>query len=274
MRYGFVLPTGDARDVANLAQVAESAGWDALFVWEPVYGVEAWISLAAAAMVTSRIKLGTMLSPLSRMRPWKFAGEVATVDRLSGGRVIVAVGLGAPDTGFAAFGEVVDRRTRAELLDEGLAIVTGLWRGQPFSFSGEHYTILPTEWSGPSPAQQPGPPIWVVGAWPAPKSMARALRHDGIIPQIAEPGKPTRQATVNEVAQIVAHIRQQRGADAFDIIVEGQTPGDDRTAAQAQIVPWRAAGATWWIECLWDSPAPDVLAAVRVRLEQGPPELN
>src|SRR3712207_9453887 len=108
MGYGIVLPRGDARAAADLAREAEQAGWDGFFVWEPVWGIDAWVSLAAAAMVTERIRLGTMLTPLSRMRPWKLASETVTLDHLSGGRVILAVGLGAVDTGFAAFGEVTD----------------------------------------------------------------------------------------------------------------------------------------------------------------------
>src|SRR4029450_7174455 len=104
---------------AHTAELAERAGWDGFFVWEPIWGVDAWVCLAAAAMRTERIRLGTMLSPLSRMRPWKLASETATLDNLPGGRVILAVGLGALAAGFAEFGEVTERRTRAELLDEG-----------------------------------------------------------------------------------------------------------------------------------------------------------
>src|SRR5579884_3475689 len=103
MHHGFVLPQGDAREAAELAREAEAAGWDAFFVWDPVWGVDPWVALAAAAMVTGRIRLGTMLTPVSRRRPWKLASETATLDRLSNGRVILAVGLGAIDTGFAAF---------------------------------------------------------------------------------------------------------------------------------------------------------------------------
>src|SRR5918911_471326 len=141
MHYGFVLPYGDARTAADLAYAAEQAGWDGFFVWEPVWGIDAWVSLTAAAMRTERIRLGTMLTPLSRMRPWKLASETATLDLLSNGRVILSVGLGATDTGFDAFGEVTDRKIRAELLDEGLDMLTGLWRGQPYSYDGKHYQI-------------------------------------------------------------------------------------------------------------------------------------
>src|SRR3954463_10961974 len=137
VQYGFVIPGGDAREVADLARLAEQAGWDGIFVAETVWGVDAWVSLTAAAMVTERIRLGTMLSPVSRMRPWKLASETATLDDLSGGRVILSVGLGAIDTGFAAFGEVTDRKQRVRLMDEGLDVLTGLWRGQPFSYEGQ-----------------------------------------------------------------------------------------------------------------------------------------
>src|SRR3972149_648787 len=149
MKYGFVLPSGDARLAADYAQQAEAAGWDGFFVWEPVWGFDAWVSLAAAAMRTGRIRLGTMLTPLSRMRPWKLASESATLDNLSNGRVIISVGLGAIDTGFEAFGEATERKIRAELLDEGLDILTGLWRGQPFTYAGKHYQVKETTFFPP-----------------------------------------------------------------------------------------------------------------------------
>jgi alkanesulfonate monooxygenase SsuD/methylene tetrahydromethanopterin reductase-like flavin-dependent oxidoreductase (luciferase family) len=129
VKSGVILLFGDGRVAADVAREAEAAGWDGFFVFEPVWGFDAWVLLTAAAMTTERIRPGTMLSPLSRMRPWKLASETVTLDQLSGGRVILSVGLGAVDNGFDAFGEATDRRTRAELLDEGLDILTGLWRG-------------------------------------------------------------------------------------------------------------------------------------------------
>ncbi|MEY2444016.1 MAG: hypothetical protein QOE00_596, partial [Ilumatobacteraceae bacterium] len=145
MKFGFVVPWADAAEIGELAAVAELHGWDGLFVWEPVWGVDAWVALAVAATRTKRLRLGTMLTPLPRRRPWELAGQAATVDRLSNGRVIVSVGLGAPDSGYEAFGEQTDKVVRGELLDEGLAIVRGLWAGQPFSHEGKHYTIRPCE---------------------------------------------------------------------------------------------------------------------------------
>lgn len=131
MRYGFVLPYGDARTATELAVLAEEHGWDGFFVWEPVWGIDAWVSLTAAAMRTDRIRLGTMLTPLPRRKPWDVASQSATLDNLAGGRVILSVGLGAPDDRWWLFEEDPGRRTRAELLDEGLELVTGLWRGEP-----------------------------------------------------------------------------------------------------------------------------------------------
>jgi alkanesulfonate monooxygenase SsuD/methylene tetrahydromethanopterin reductase-like flavin-dependent oxidoreductase (luciferase family) len=265
MRYGFVLPAGDARTAADTAQLAERAGWHAFFVWEPVWGVDAWVSLTAAAMRTERIRLGTMLTPLSRMRPWKLASETATLDNLSGGRVILSVGLGATDTGFAEFGEATDRGVRAELVDEGLDILTGLWAGQPFSHEGKHYTIQPTTFMPPAPpVQKPRIPIWVVGAWGRPRSMARALRYDGLLPHVDK-------LTPELVAQMRTFADAERGPDAgpYDIVVEGVSAGDDPQAAVAAVRPYADAGATWWIESPWDYG--DDHERVLERIRAGPP---
>ena len=276
MKYGFVLPFGDARTAANLAREAEHAGWDALFVWEPVWGIDAWVCLTAAAMVTEKIKLGTMLSPLSRMRPWKIASEAATLDNLSNGRVILSVGLGAIDTGWVEFGEEADRKTRAELLDEGLDIITGLWRGQPFNYNGKHYHVKECKfYPPPPPIQKPRIPIWVVGAWYRKKSMARVLKYVGLLPnKIGEDGKPG-LATPDDIRAMKKYIDENYAATTpFDIVVEGTTPGDDRAQAASIVRPFADAGATWWNEAMWDSmDKPDGVALVRARIQQGPPRL-
>lgn len=274
MKYGFVLPYGNARIVADYAQAAEATGWDGFFTWEAAWSVDAWVALTAAAMQTEKICLGTMITPLSRMRPWKLASETATLDDLSNGRVILSVGLGAPETGFTAFGEVTDRKQRAELLDEGLDILTGLWRGQPFTYSGKHYTIQEFDFPHlpPPPVQQPRIPIWVVGAWPRPKSVARALRWDGLLPlKMAEQGG-IEPLTPADVVAIQAYVAEHRTATTpYDIVVEGQTPGDNPTEAAAIVQPWATAGATWWIEASWEAAH---LNDVRARIQQGPPRLE
>jgi hypothetical protein len=277
VKYGFVLPHGDARTAADFAHDAELAGWDGFFVWEPVWGIDAWVALTAAAMRTERIRLGTMLTPLSRMRPWKLASETATLDNLSNGRVILAVGLGALDTGFEVFGEVSDRKTRAELLDEGLDILTGLWRGQPFSYDGKHYKIKPTDFcQPPPPVQQPRIPIWVVGAWRWERSMQRVLRYDGLLPAVLDKNRRWRKITPDDIRAMRAFIDEQRTATTpFDVVMEGQTPGDDPEQAAATVGPWIEAGATWWIEALWETPRTVAgLEAVYTRIRQGPPRVR
>lgn len=271
MKYGFVLPRGDARTVGDFAQVAEASGWDGFFVWEPVWGVDAWVSLTAAAMKTARIRLGTMLTPLSRMRPWKVASETATLDNLSGGRVILSVGLGAIDSGFEAFGEVTDRRQRAELLDEGLDILTGLWQGQPFNYRGRHYQIQETDfYLPPPPVQQPRIPIWVVGAWPSQKSMRRVLRYDGLLPAVLDEKGKVRMSPVKpaELAEMKAWIDANRTEQKpFDYVVEGETPGDNPVKAQEIVRPYIDSGVTWWIESMWGEKD---LELVLKRIRQGP----
>lgn len=277
MRYGFVFPGGDARTAADFAYLAEQAGWDGFFVWEPLWGWDAWVSLAAAAMRTERIRLGTLLTPLSRMRPWKLASETVTLDHLSKGRIILSVGLGAVDTGFEAFGEVTDRRTRAELLDEGLEVLTGLWRGQPFRYEGKHYQINETSFFPPlPPIQQPRIPIWVVGAWPRGKSMRRALRYDGLLPNVTGEDGKSRQTRPADIRVMKAFVAAQRDETTpYDIIVEGETPGDDPGKAAAILEPWAQAGATWWIEAMWSALDQEGgLADAVARLRHGPPSIE
>ncbi len=274
IKYGYILPYGNAREAAQLAREAEHIGWDGFFVWEPVWGTDAWVALTAAAMQTERIRLGTMLTPLSRMRPWKLASETATLDHLSNGRVILAVGLGAPDSGFYNFGEATDRKTRAELLDEGLDILTGLWRGDLFDYDGKHYRVRKEPWHTPKPpslVQQPRIPIWVVGAWFRAKSMRRVLRFDGLLPNVMGDDGTVRMSppTPDELHAMKMWIDEHRTANTlFDLVMEGQTPGDDRARARELVRPYRDAGATWWLESMWEDKVPEHRLA---RIRQGPP---
>ncbi len=270
MQFGFILPFGDARTAAELAHIAEMEGWDGFFMWEPVWGIDPWVGLAAAAMRTSTIRLGTMLTPLPIRKPWKLASETATLDNLSGGRLILSVGLGAPETGFARFGEDTDRKRRAARLDEGLHVLTGLWAGQPFSFEGEYYHLQPTDFSvPPPPVQQPRIPIWVVGAYPSHKSMQRALRYDGLIPNVLDAEGKAGNVTLEALPAIAKYVREHRAnTDSYQIIAEGLTSGSDRPAAAAKVQPWQDAGATWWLESNWEEKD---FAAIAHRVRQGPP---
>jgi alkanesulfonate monooxygenase SsuD/methylene tetrahydromethanopterin reductase-like flavin-dependent oxidoreductase (luciferase family) len=277
MRYGWVLPYGDARTAAELAAVAEEHGWDGFFVWEAVWGFDAWVMLAAAAMRTERIRLGTMLTPVPRRLPWDLASQVATLDNLSGGRVILPIGLGATDDRWWIFEDDPGRRVRAERMDESLELMRGLWSGEPVTFAGEHYRARPTEQLvPPSPVQRPGPPIWVVGAWPRPQSMRRAARLDGWLPAHIPKGLGDQHMTPEVLREGVEWLRKTRaaaglGMDAYDVVAEGTTPADPAAAA-AIVRPWIDAGATWWIDADWSDMDPErVRAAALARLRAGPP---
>src|ERR1700683_2790168 len=127
MNFGVILPGGTASEQLEQAVLAEEAGWDGVFVWEAAYGVDAWTLLAAIAARTNQVRLGTLLTPLPWRRPWKVASQVATLDQLSGGRAILAVGVGAVDTELPDAGEVNDLRGRAERLVEGHVLIRALW---------------------------------------------------------------------------------------------------------------------------------------------------
>jgi alkanesulfonate monooxygenase SsuD/methylene tetrahydromethanopterin reductase-like flavin-dependent oxidoreductase (luciferase family) len=265
MRFGFVVPWGDAADVGDLAAVAEASGWDGIFVWEGIYGVDAWVALAVAATRTSRIRLGTMLTPLSRRKPWELAGQVATVDRLSGGRVILTVGLGAIDSGFAEFGEETDRKVRAELLDEGLDVMRALWTGKPVTYEGRHYRLRPSEFpSIGHTVQRPHPTIWCVGALGRAKPMRRALALDGLVPQVVG-DEGAGQATITQLRAAMDDIRAATADRNYDVVIEGSDQEHSPAA-------WAAAGATWWLESMWSAIGEaDPVRAAHDRLRAGPP---
>ena len=279
MQFGFVISTGTPREVGELAGEAEAAGWDGAFYWDGMAvgdGIDIydpWVVLAVMALRTERVRLGLMVTPPSRRRPWKLAREVVTLDHLSHGRMVLPVGLGAvDDVGFGGVGEATDRRERAELLDESLEIISGLSGGGRFDYQGKHYTIEGFRFA-PQPVQRPRVPIWVVAAYPRPKSLARALQYDGIIPTFANATDPFRQETADELLALRQYIAANRSATTpFDIIVEGVTPGDDPAAAAAIVGPRAAAGATWWIESRWENP--NGIADLRRRIRQGPPRVE
>src|SRR5262249_37472354 len=169
MLTGFVLPGGPATEQLEQAVLAEQSGWDGVFVWEAAYGVDAWSLLAAMAARTQRIRLGTLLTPLPWRRPWKVASQVATVDQLSGGRAILAVGVGAIDTGLPDTGEETDKHLRAERLDEGIDLVRTLWDGG-LSYHGKYYQFE-CDRDDLVGAVHPDPrrvPRLGAGGWPAP----------------------------------------------------------------------------------------------------------
>jgi hypothetical protein len=283
VRYGFVVPYADSRDFASIAALGEQRGWDGVFTWEALWGVHAWVSLGAAAMVTSRVRLGTLLTPAARWRPWDLASAVGTVDRLSGGRVVLSVGLGALHAGWTAFEPDEGRRVRARKLDECLAIYDGLMRGQPFSYDGVYYSARPTEFMPPDPpAQQPRPPVWMVGAYVTGRgkqpSLDRAAGWDGLLPQVIDAdGERRRIDSPAELEELVGQVRSRRSemglAEApYDVIVESDSSGEWGGGALEPGPQWARAGATWWIESWWGIPrSAEGHAELKRRIEAGPP---
>src|SRR5579859_3486570 len=249
MRRGIVLPGGTATQQLEHALLAERHGWDGVFVWEAGYGVDAGSLLAAMAARTTRVRLGTLLTPLPWRRPWKVASQVVTLDQLSGGRAILTVGLGAVSTDLPATGEVIDLRVRADLLDEGIDLIRMLWEGAT-RYHGRHYHYEcdRTDLVEVGRPVQERIPIWVVGVWPRPKSMRRVLACDGVVPQFDGDGGP------EAVRSMRAWLAEHGARPEIDVTAEGETPFDDPDAAAELVRPWAEAGCTWWLETKWELP--------------------
>lgn len=275
MRFGYIVTGGDPRTQAKLAAEAEASGWDGVFTFDAIDigGMDMydpWVVLTAMAMRTERVRLGAMIFAPTRRRPWKLAREALTLDHLSGGRLVLPVGLGAlDDRGFGSVGEPTEARERAAILDETLAIIDALWTGERLNHDGDRYRIEGMTMR-PLPVQRPRIPVWVVGAWPALRSMRRAARWEGIVlqPRDADAWRADAPAVVREASGWIAGERAAAGhTGPFEIVVDGTSPpGDPAAADRARALA--EAGATWWIESDWESPSVD---AMRARIAAGPP---
>jgi len=286
MRFAVDVPNfgdfADPRVVAELARRAEAAGWDGLFVWDHVTHrkelrrkiADPWVLLTAAALATERIRLGTMITPVARRRVSKLAREVTTIDRLTGGRMILGVGLGAPvEDEFGTFGETTDLKEIAACLDEGLEALNLLWSGEPVRYRGAHVVIDDVTFL-PTPVQRPRVPIWAGGYWPVKAPMRRAARWDGAAPimRSGAEGLPPQPdaATVAEISAFLRDCRAEAGLDTepFDLLMCAMSPAN-RGAAANLAGSLAQVGATWWAECKWD----DLESADPMfrRVDQGPP---
>jgi hypothetical protein len=285
LRYSINVPNfgdfADPRSVATAAAAAEQAGWDALFVWDHVvhdkrrrrgqpFG-DPWMLLTAAALATSRLRLGTLVTPVARRRPEQLARQVATLDALSDGRVIFGAGLGGPiDDEFGSFGEPTDPVVLAQRLDEGLMLLSRYWSGEPVNHRGQHYQVREVTLL-PASVQRPRPPVWIGGFWPHRRPIRRAVRWDGVVPLFAA-ASHGHIPPLDQVRELVAYVRGHR-TEPIEIVLGGATPGD---AAKARdlIGPLADAGATWWDERQLLT-GDDVyrLAPVLRRINDGPPTL-
>lgn len=271
MKFGVTASCGSATQSIEMAVAAEDAGWDGFFAWDgisvgPMDTFDPWTILGAAAVRTSRITLGAMVFSLPRRKPWEVARQALTVDHLSGGRLVLPVGLGAIDDGAYSrvSGEHVAVKERAALLDDSLAILDLAWTGEPVTYEGTFHRVTDL-------AFQPRPvrgtiPVWVIGAWFAPRSMRRAAGRDGVIATRREDGfdplKP------DEMRKVSDWVTEQRGGEPFELVAEGVLPTDG-AAAREKIEALEAAGVTWWIDSNWDfdTVTPDGLLE---RIRRGP----
>jgi alkanesulfonate monooxygenase SsuD/methylene tetrahydromethanopterin reductase-like flavin-dependent oxidoreductase (luciferase family) len=287
MRYSVYVPNfGDfaaPETFADVARGAEEAGWDGLLVWDHVVEqkdlrreiADPWILLTAAALATNRIRLGTAITPVARRRPAKLAREVTTLDRLTGGRMILGVGLGAPVRDeYASFGDTTDTRVLAQRLDEGIHALDLLWSGEPVTYHGNQVTLDDVAFL-PTPVQRPRVPVWVGGLWPNKAPMRRAARWDGAIPGTAGMTQ-ARPPEVHEVRDLVRFLRDRRVENGladkpFDIAIGGASPTG--AAGRDLVGPLADLGVTWWNECMpWGDTLERAEPILR-RIEQGPPRI-
>lgn len=287
MKYAVYIPNfgpyGDVRALADVAREAEQAGWDGFFIWDHI--AHAWpdafadttIALTAIAINTERIRFGPMITPLARRRPTKLARETASIDRLSGGRLTLGVGLGGTKQEFEFLGDETDAKTRAAMLDEGLEVLARCWQGEKFTHEGTHFTVKESEFR-PTPAQQPRIPVWVAGQWPYKSPFRRAARWDGAFPLAV--GQPfNKMMPPEEMKAAIDFMKAQRTSDApFDVAHWGITRDAQDTLT---VQPYAEVGVTWWMENVspwvfnnWrlaDGAWP--VEAIRARIMAGPPRL-
>ncbi len=278
MRFGLSIPNkgiySDIHLVLELAQMAEEAGWDGFYIWDHVAGpartpfLDPWICMAAIAAKTQNMRLGVMVTPLSRRRPWKVAREIVALDRLSEGRMTLGVGLGYfKQKEFKEFGEEFDPKVRGDMLDEGLEVIAGLQSGEKYSFDGEHYQISGTVFR-PTPVQSPRIPVWVGGMWPNKRPFRRAARWDGVLPM--GKGRGYISLSPAEFREIKAFIVKHRSSDEpFDYCLGGQTSGENLAEDKSILAPYQHEGLTWWIESI--PPTRMSLKQARDRIRVGPP---
>lgn len=236
----YVAPFGELSDPArmiDLAEAAEGGGWDGLFLWDHVHRdpgevrdiADVWTMLAAVAVRSWRLRLGPMVTPISRRRIAPLVRQTVTLDHLSAGRLVVGLGLGVDTAGeLTRFGEVVDPVARGAILDEGADLLARAWSGQHVSHRGPHFTVDGVTFS-PTPVQAPRIPLWFAARDRALRPVRRAARYDGLF--IIEVDVALLQRALDEVVAV-------RGSlDGFDVAVR-VSPFDDPALLGVPGVTW------------------------------------
>ena len=247
MRFGLSFPNfgvyASPDVVVELARAAEVGGWDGFFVWDHIVVADGmpvadpWVLLGAVAVATERVALGPMVAALPRHRPWEVARKAVTLDHLSGGRFVLGVGLGFPPAEeFGTFGGPTDARVRAEMLDEELDIIEGVWSNEPFGYDGSHYRVETTTFA-PAPGRRI--PIWVAGMLPNRRPFRRAARFDGVFPIREDMG----DMTPDDVEEVTALVLGERGSlEGFEVVISGPRRPD------SELRQLEEAGVTWYLE--------------------------
>ena len=283
MKFAIYIPNfGDdyanVRLVAEVAHEAEAAGWDGFFIWDHIG--ENWgqlsvsdptVMLTAIALQTKTIRIGPLVTPIPRRRPWKLAREIATLDQITEGRMILGVGIGGGRE-YTAYKELGDDKIHGEMLDESIEVLVHLWSGQQANFEGRYYELQDVLHL-PRPVQQPRVPLWVAGRWPNKKPMRRAARWDGVFP-LGKHLQLNEQMSYTAIRDCLDYIKSQQSdhsSHPYDVIHLGLLSGKDPALDVAMIEPYADAGVTWWLENMnWERGS---LQEQRARIRKGPPRL-
>lgn len=281
MRFALNVPNfgalSDPITLMELGAEAERSGWDGFFLWDHILLwdrnpiADPWIALAAIAARTERIRIGPMVTPVARRRPWKVAREATSLDHLCSGRLTFGAGLGNPaEEEFEAFGENPDARVRATKLDEGLEIIAGIWGGQPYTYQGKYNRIESFSFL-PRPVQQPRIPVWIAGKWPNRAPFRRAARWDGAFPMKVG----DEQMTPGDVREVMEYLNRYRDLEKpFDVSIFLEGMVDRSGLVPGLIEAFAREGVTW----LHDGPGFDDATkagvdAFRHHIRMGPPSI-
>ena len=261
IKYGIYIanfgPNWTVNDFVELAKEGEKAGWDGFFMWDHLYAgdmpeanvLDPFITLAAIASQTKKIRIGTTITPLARRQPWKVARETASLDQLSNGRFILGVGLGGdPAKEFAAFGMESNDKLRGEMLDESLDILQGLWSGEKFAYNGKHYQIKETQFL-PATVQKPTIPIWVGGNWPNKPPFRRAARYEGVFPLLLNSYDGLEPKHYPEILTYIKKYQQQPDKPFDVVFMTNFAYWYKENKFDEMISEYSSNGVNWFVHC-------------------------